>query len=851
MAMNFLSGDLGPAARRARNAWVREPGPEAGYPDSEQGAGGTSDGERYFRSLVENASDVILVTSAAGIIRYANPAVERVLGYAPSERVGRSAFEWAHPEDASLLIGAFTRLVQGGCDGTPLEYRVRHRDGSWRVLETTATNLLADTELRGIVINARDVTDRHQAQAARTQLAAVLDATPDLISTVDPHGRILYVNRALGELLGPRLGSDLADLTISDFHPDWALERIRVEGIPTAMREGVWTGELAVLGAGGEEIPVSQVILAHRSRTGAVEFLSTSARDIGESKRAEAALRDSEERFRQVAENIEEVFWLVDREAWRVLYVSPAYEQVWGRSCASLYDDLGTLLRGICEEDRGGLAGSAEEFFLGSHEREYRIVRPDGAVRWIRSRIFPVPDASGNVYRVAGISEDVTSRKQSEAQLIHVALHDSLTGLPNRASFMTRLGKALDRMHQQPHCAFTVLFIDLDRFKLINDSLGHLRGDELLVSISRRLEECVRPEDMVARLAGDEFVVLLHNTVRVADAARVAQRILKRMADPFDLGGHEVFTGASIGIVPSTGYKVAGDLLRDADIAMYRAKVGGRGGYQVFDSAMHAEAVTRLHLETDLRLALQRGEFRLYYQPIVSLATGRISGLEAPVRWEHPEHGLIPPSEFITVAEETGLIVPLGWWVLQRACQQMRSWCWLFPEFRELTVSVNLSGKQFTQRGMVDRIAGILQETEMPAHLLHLEITESVIVEHSEAGSEVFAELKALGLHLHIDDFGTGYSSLSYLHRFPVDTLKIDQSFVGRIDADGEGGEIVRSVAALGQNLRMSVVAEGVETPAQLEELRALGCDYAQGYLLSRPLDVAGTEALVRSSPRW
>jgi diguanylate cyclase (GGDEF)-like protein/PAS domain S-box-containing protein len=806
-------------------------------------------GERYFRSLVENATDLIALVDSGGVVKYVNAAVAGVLGYPPAERIGRSLFELFHPEEVLSVVSAFFNFVRGSGEWEPAEYRVLHRDGSWRVLELTAVSLLADGDSGGVVLNARDVTDRKQAQEARSQLAAILDATPDFVSTCDAHGRTLYVNRALRTLLGIEGEDGFRHHDLPDFYPPWAGDILRNEALPGAVREGVWSAELAILTRGGEEVPVSLVIVAHRTASGGVHFLSATARDITESKRAGMDLQDSEQRFRQVAENIEEVFWLIDRAEWQALFVSPAFETVWGRSCGTLHLRLESLLEDVHPEDREG-AGSLEEFFLGESEREYRILRPDGSVRWIRSRTFPVRNPEGEVYRVAGISEDVTERKEAQQQLVRAAMHDALTGLPNRAAFMHRLARSVERSRLHPQNAFSVLFLDLDRFKVINDSLGHGKGDELLVSIARRLEECVRPEDMVARLGGDEFTVLLHHLNELADVVRVARRILERLAEPFQLGDHEVFTGGSIGIVPSQGYQSPEELLRDADIAMYRAKLSGRGRYQVFDAAMHNSAVAQLHLETDLRRAVEREEFRLYFQPIISLATGTIDGFEALVRWEHPVKGLIAPGAFIEVAEETGTIVPMGWWVLREACRHLRAWDERFPEL-ELSVSVNLSGKMFTQRDLVARVVEILRETGVAPHRLRLEITESVIVENSEVVSSMLAQLKELGLHLEMDDFGTGYSSLSYLHRFPIERLKIDRSFVSRMGSEGEGAEIVRTILALGQSLGMVVVAEGVETLAQLQRLRALGCEYAQGYLFSGPVDPEAAEALLLSSPSW
>ncbi|MDQ3387906.1 MAG: EAL domain-containing protein [Gemmatimonadota bacterium] len=811
------------------------------------GAGARNEG--FFRALLENASDVVALVSADGTIAYVSPAVELVLGHDPESQVGRNVFAWVHPEDVAQVVRAFTAAARGAAAEGVLPFRVQHRDGSWRVLEATATNRLSASALEGIVLTARDVTERRYAQIAHRQLREVLDGTPDFVFTFDPSGRILYVNGAARHLLG-LIEPDIARFNFSDFYPPWASERMVTEAIPGALQDGDWRGELALLEPEGRECLVSQVLVAHRTEDGATAFLSVTARDITEGKRAESALRESEERFRQMAENIEEVFWLVDRSEWRVLFVSAAYETVWGRSCESLHADPGSLLRDIHPDDRAEGAQTLEEFFVEG-EREYRIVRPDGELRWIRSRSFAVRNADGADYRVAGISEDITQRKERDEHLRHMALNDSLTALPNRTSLLHRLKRALVRLDRQPNSAFTLLFVDLDRFKLINDSLGHIRGDEVLMAIARRLETCVRPEDMVARLGGDEFAILLHQTSRASDAARVADRILSCLQEPFTVAEHEVFVGVSIGIVPSGGYSAPEDILRDADIAMYRAKVGGRGTYRVFDGAMHAEVVSRLQMETDLRRALERGEFVLYYQPIILLATGEISGVEVLLRWQHPTRGQIMPTDFIGVTEEIGTIIPLGWWVLREACLQLSSWAQAFPGIPALSVSVNLSARHFSQRGIALRVEEILTETGVDPRRLKLEITETVMIENARAARTTFEELRALGVEICIDDFGTGYSSLSYLDQFPIDTLKIDRTLVARIGPAGDGGEIVRTVVTLAQDLGMRVIAEGIETLPQLHQLRSLGCDLAQGFLFARPLPAAAFQELLAGDPRW
>lgn len=459
---------------------------------------------------------------------------------------------------------------------------------------------------------------------------------------------------------------------------------------------------------------------------------------------------------------------------------------------------------------------------------------------------------------------DITERKQIEEQLIHNAFYDRLTGLANRALFMDRLRQAARRAEQwrrrnpsgQPYL-FAVLFLNLNRFKVVNDSLGNQMGDQLLQSFARRLQTCLRSTDTVARLGGDEFAILLEGIQGVSDATRVADAIHQALAAPFDLGKNEVFVTVSIGIAVNTisdAEETTGDdilqpedLLRNADIAMYRAKAQGKTYYEVFDAAMHSQAVNRLQMETDLRRAIERQEFQVYYQPIVSLSTGRICGFEALIRWQHPQRGLVSPSEFIPIAEETGLITPIGWWTLQEACHQLSIWQKEFPASKPLTINVNLSCKQFTQPDLVQKIDQILQETQLKVGSLKLEITESVVMENPDLVKEVLLQLKEKKINLCIDDFGTGYSSLSRLHHFPISTLKIDRSFVSRIGALGENSEIVQAIVTLAQTLSMDVVAEGIEVSEQVDPLIALQCEYGQGYYFSKPLDSKAAGELLRT----
>ncbi len=441
--------------------------------------------------------------------------------------------------------------------------------------------------------------------------------------------------------------------------------------------------------------------------------------------------------------------------------------------------------------------------------------------------------------------------EESREHFRHAAFHDALTGLPNRSLFTDHLRVALRRAHQNEKYLFGVLFLDLDRFKNINDSLGHPCGDELLKLVARRLEMCIRQTDMVARFGGDEFAILLDAIQDASDAVRVAEKVQQVISEPFKLVSHEAITTASIGVALSTsGYTEAEDIIRDADTAMYRAKDRGKARCEIFDTAMHTRAVTLLRLESDLRRALEKDELCVYYQPIVSLASGELHGFEALVRWQHPERELVSPDDFIPLAEETGLILPIGLRVLQDACNQLRKWQQYSLSNRDLIMSVNLSGKQLMQPDLIERIEEVLHESKINPWHLKLEITETVVMENPELAAVTLAKLRSLGVRLSIDDFGTGYSSLSYLNRFPVDTLKIDRSFVTSMNAADENLQIVKTIVTLAGNLGMQVVAEGVETEEQLEQLRLLKCQYGQGFLFSKPLDVTDADLFVLNSAR-
>ncbi|HEX8922678.1 MAG TPA: EAL domain-containing protein, partial [Pyrinomonadaceae bacterium] len=573
--------------------------------------------------------------------------------------------------------------------------------------------------------------------------------------------------------------------------------------------------------------------------------VEASAAQAEQAERHVAALKESEERFRSAFDHAAGMALVATDGSWikvnRSLCEMVGYSEeellVSNFQAITHEDDLGDMMSQV---------GKLVEGKDSTYQMELRYKHKRGHIVWALLSVTVIRDSLSKSVNLIFQIQDITDRKRAEERLLHEAFHDGLTGLPNRALFMDHLKLSVERGKRREDRLFAVLFLDLDRFKVINDSLGHMVGDQLLVGIARRLEICLRPGDTVARLGGDEFTVLLEDLMCMTEAIEVADRLQKALGLPFNLNGHEVFATVSIGIaLSSTGYDRPEEVLRDADTAMYRAKMLGKARHEVFDKTMHARAMNLLQMESDLRRAIERKEFILHYQPIVALETGKISGFEALIRWQHPERGFVSPDDFIPIAEETGLIIPIGQWVLEEACRQIHEWQEEFPQYPPLQISVNLSSKQFVNSSLIDQIRRVLRETGVEPHSLKLEITESVVMENFESAIEMLNQLRTLGIELSIDDFGTGYSSLSYLHRFPISTLKIDRSFVSRMSDNNENGEIVRTIMMLARSLKMDVVAEGVETQDQLSQLAMLECEYGQGYYFSKPLNVTGAAKLL------
>jgi diguanylate cyclase (GGDEF)-like protein/PAS domain S-box-containing protein len=590
------------------------------------------------------------------------------------------------------------------------------------------------------------------------------------------------------------------------------------------------------------------VLKDHLSKLGsAVSRALEEARERVARRGAEAALRESAQRFRELADAMPQIVWSAQKDG-TVEYFNKRWHE----------------FTGFGEEDPGAgwaaiLSPEDLEPFLSrtraaqesgdAYELECRFRdRKTGSHRWHLVRAVPIADPSGVISRWFGTATDIDDRKRAEQELLRSAYYDSLTKLPNRAFFENRLSKAVRMAEREKDRLCAVLFLDVDRFKLVNDSLGHGAGDELLTAFARRLESLVRPGDTVARFGGDEFAILLEHVGDLEQLAQIARRILDGLSRPFTVSGHEVVATASLGIAHSAGPLTRPeDLLRDADLAMYRAKSRGRARIETFDEQMREQSIRTLKLDGDLRRALERSEFRLHYQPIVSLETGGITGCEALLRWMHPERGLVGPADFIPLAEETGLIVSIGEWVLRAACAELRRWDDL--GFPPINLSVNLSARQLQQDTLASVVSGALESTGFDARRLKLELTESILMEYAERTIATLRDLRTLGVQLSIDDFGTGYSSLAYLKRLPCTALKIDRSFVRDVNNDPDDAAIASAIISMAHDLRLKVIAEGIETEDQRTFLKAKGCDEGQGYLFSRPIPPEGFLNFIRDYP--
>ncbi len=714
-----------------------------------------------------------------------------------------------------------------------------------RIIERCTQPQKFDGQTVGRVMSFQDVTKQKEAEQtlreSESRYRLLFDRNPYPIWVFDAETlKFLAVNDAASQKYGysPEefLEKSIKDVTREEDVPilsELAADQANEDSLRSA-RHRRKDGTII-------DVEVAAQSITYSGRRARLELVT----DVTERKQAEAALKQSEGRLRTLLDSMSEGLLQVDSSD-RILYTNNcicemtgySQEELMGTHWAKLLADKGSdFVNAINVRREKGL----------SDRYEIRIRKKSGEIIWVSVGGAPVSDVYGNIVGSMGVFTDITDRKSAEERLLHDAMHDGLTGLANRSLFMEHLRVMLKRSRNRKSIPFAVLYLDFDRFKVINDSLGHAEGDKLLKFIARRLESCVRPGDLIARLGGDEFVILLSEITDTAEALLVAERIQNDLKTAFDLGGREIYTTTSIGITLSTsGYVSADDMLRDADIAMYCAKSRGKAQYQIFDRAMLKHASKKLQIETEMRGALQRGEFKVLYQPILRLDTGGLIGFEALLRWVHPTRGPISPDEFIPIAEENGLIMKLGQLVVEKSCRQLREWQLKVPGAETLTISVNLSSKEFLQLDLAEKISANLKEAELDPRFLKLEITESHLMANSELAETILHRLQDLGVEMSLDDFGTGYSSLSYLHRLPVKFLKIDRSFIGRMGGSDESREIVLTIIRLAQNLKMKVVAEGIETMEQLTELAEMGCEYGQGYLFAPPLETDAAKQFIR-----
>lgn len=802
------------------------------------------------KAAFEHFPTLIWRAGPDGQCTYFNQSWLRFTGRTQEEEAGEGWTLGVHPEDFEHCTGTYLSHL---AVRTPfeMEYRLRRHDGVYRwIIDTGWPIYTPSGRYSGYIGSCIDITDRRLAEAAAQEremrLSTLLSSMGEGVIMRDERGKVLMHNATAAEILG-MTDAELENWTIYGNQIVYLNEDgtpADLESIPPVKALSSGQAQARLLGidrADGQRrwLWVNSVPLFEEEIGRPLGVVTTLA-DITAHRSNEEQLRLALTVFRHSVEAI-----IVTDAQQRILSVNKAFSEVTGYNVADAIGRTPRMLIHSGKHDASFYADMWQDIQAhGFWQGEVTDRRKDGSLYPAALSISAVRDHNGRISHYVAVFSDITERKATEARIAFLAQHDPLTGLPNRTLLHDRLDQALATAARM-HGRIALMFLDLDRFKTINDSLGHMVGDRLLQGVAERLSGCVRDSDTVSRQGGDEFLIVLTNIHAPGDAARVAEKILARLEAPFEVDGHLLGTSFSIGIAlyPEDGASVE-TLMKNADTAMYHAKESGRNTYRFFDELMNANALERLQLENVLRRALERQEFQLYYQPQVDLASGRIIGMEALLRWFSSELGSVSPAHFIPLAEECGLIVPIGEWVLEEACRQARTW--QDRGFPAVPVAVNLSAMQFRRDDIVATVRKALANSALDGQWLELELTESLLMQSGSNVEATLAALKTLGVRMSIDDFGTGYSSLAYLKRFPVDRLKIDQSFVRDVTDDPDDAAIVRAIIQMGRSLRLEVIAEGTESPEQMDFLRDEGCTAAQGYLFSPPLPADAISELLR-----
>ena len=836
-------------------------------------------------SIFNSITDAILVLDAEARIERVNPATLELTGFAEDELVGHSVEILTR--NRRFFEKMFARSLHKSALGNRFEMHCQKKDGGrFPVSVSTSTIYDASNNSHKLVCVARDITKRKRLEAESRAISRIIHGSASTVNLEEffelihrTIKKIVYAENFFIAFYDPETEMLSMQFWVDKYDPMPAPSRIGRSLSAYVFREGrsmlftdsdvkrlIAMGEVESVGSDSPiwlgvplktptgNIGVLVVQDYENSDTYSnrdVELLTSVADQIAlaiERKRAEDALVRSQERFELVSRATSDAVWdwnLSTNDIWW----NVGFQKLFGYGSGAIGRGLDSWIGRLHPEDSDRVVHDRQRHIEDRKNYwsdEYRFLRADGTYAFVIDRGYVVYDSNATPVRMLGSMMDVTDRKSLEDQLTHQALHDPLTKIANRALFKNRVDHALTKLARS-NTTLAVLFLDLDNFKAINDSLGHAVGDKLLVSVAERLQDCLREADTAARLGGDEFAVLVESMYRPDEAVMIAERILSVFRQPFVIDGKEIHIGTSIGIAVSSPVALASEeLLRNADLAMYLAKSQGKGKHIVFEAKMHEALMERIELEEELRRGIDQREFVIHYQPILDLTTNKMVGMEALVRWMHPRLGLLAPMKFIPMAEETNLIVPLGEWILGEACRQVQAWRVKHVGKLDVAVTVNISIRQFLQAELVELVSRALEKSGLPPNSLILEITESFMMQDTESTIEKLHELKKLGVRLAIDDFGTGYSSLSYLQRFPIDILKIDKSFIDKLGQGSEGNAVAKAIIMMGDSLNLKTIAEGIEHPEQISELQLLGCEAGQGFHFAKPLTVGDMDEFLR-----